>query len=84
MNTFTQAEMNWLRDIGSKVSGSGKKAAKIELLKEMTGEQTSLLMDWVTYRITGKRPSRQEQENIKVSARVGRIKAGRKIHKGTV
>lgn len=79
MNTFSRAEMDWLIEIGSKVSGSGKKADKIRLLRDMTGEQTSLLMDWVTYRITGKRPNKQEQENSKVSARVGRPKAGRKI-----
>ena len=84
MNVFTQAEMDWLRELGSKASGSGKKAEKVDLLKGMTGEQTSLLMDWMMYRMTGKRPSAESRENGKVSARVGRSAAARKIQKGTV
>jgi len=86
MSTFTEAEMAELVAIGDRMRNIKRvpKAEAVALMNGITDEQLNLVMDWMMYRMTGKRPSAESQENGKVTARAGRSAAGRKIQKGTV
>lgn len=86
MNTFTDAERAELVAIGKRMDAAAKLPTKqaAAAFAQLSDESRALVMDWMMYRMTGKRPSAESRENSKVSARVGRSAVGRKIQKGTV
>lgn len=68
MNPFTDAEMRWLGEIGHQLRQATKGKAK-DMALNLTQAERELMVDWLVYRISGKRPAKPAARGPKAKTR---------------